>query len=177
MRFHLVPITAVAFVMAVPATGQSMKVVSVTPLGPTMAVGMQVTDPNDAPVGTITAMQADNLTVKTDKHEVTLPKSSFSPSNGKLVFSMTQAQLDAQVEQSLAASNAAIVAGAAVKSSDGTQIGKVDSVADGKVVLALDSGSRIAVPQEGARGNADGTVTVGYTAAQIAALGGQPAAQ
>lgn len=172
MRFHLLPITAIAFVMAVPATGQSMKIVSVTAIGPTMAVGMQVTDPNGGPVGTVAAMQADSLTVKTDKHDVTLPKSSFTPTNGKLVFSMTQAQLDAQIEQSLAATNAAIVAGAAVKSSDGTQVGKVDSVADGQVVLALDSGARVAVPQAGARGNADGTVTVGYTAAQLAALGG-----
>lgn len=175
MRFNLVPIAALACVMAAPAAAQSMKVTVV----PLFGVGEPVTDANGAPVGTITAIEGENLRIKTDKHEVSLPKSSFTPGNGKLIFSMTQAQLDAQVDQSLAAANAAIVAGATVKSADGAQIGKVESVGDGKVVVALDSGSKVAVPQDGARGNADGTVTVGYTAAQIASFSGgdKPAAQ
>ena len=175
MRFNLVPVAALACVMASPVAAQSMKVTVV----PMFGVGEPVTDASGAPVGTIVAIDGDNLRIKTDKHEVTLPKSSFTPGNGKLVFSMTQAQLDAQVEQSLAAANAAIVAGATVKSVDGTAVGKIDSVADGKVVLALDSGSKVAVPENGARGNADGTVTVGYTAAQLASFtaGDKPAAQ
>ena len=84
---------------------------------------------------------------------------------------MTQAQLDAQIEQSLAAANAAIAAGATVKGIGGNASReRSNSVADGKVTITLQSGKKIAVPQEGLRGNADGTVTIGYTADQLEAL-------
>ena len=48
-------------------------------------------------VGTVTAIKGDNLVIKTDKHEVQLPKSSFTFANGKALFGMTQAQLNAEV--------------------------------------------------------------------------------
>jgi hypothetical protein len=135
-----------------------------------MNIGMQVTDPSGGAVGTVKAIQGTNLLIKTDKHEALLPATSFTLANGKLLFGMTQAQLDAQVEQSLAAANAAIAAGATVKGSAGTPVGTIDSVADGKVIMTLQSGRKIAVPQEGFRGNPDGTVTIGYTADQLEAL-------
>ena len=36
--------------------------------------------------------------------------------------------------------------------------------------MTLQSGKKIAVPQEGLRGNADGTVTIGYSSEQLEAL-------
>ena len=142
-----------------------------------MNVGMQVTDSSGGIVGTVKAIQGANVLIKTDKHEALLPATSFTLANGKLLFGMTQAQLDAQIEQSLAAANAAIAAGATVKGSAGTPVGTIDSVADGKVTMTLQNGKKIAVPQEGLRGNADGTVTIGYTADQLEALvQGTPAA-
>ena len=168
MQKKLVPIiAAAACAIATPAAAQHMTVTST----PMFAVGMQVTDSSGAPVGIVSGMDATSLRVKTAANEVTLPKASFTPTDGKLVIAMTQAQLDAQVQQTVAAATAAVAAGAAVKSSDGTQVGRIDSVADGKVVVLLDSGKRLAVPENGARGNTDGTVTVGYTAAQIASFG------
>jgi hypothetical protein len=135
-----------------------------------IAVGMPVTDASGAPVGTVAAIKGDNLLVKTDKHEALLPKASFTVNNGKLLFGMTQAQLNAQIEASLAASQAAIVAGATVKGSAGTPIGKIEQVENGQVTIALDSGKRIQVPATAVRGNADASVTIGYTAEQIEAL-------
>jgi preprotein translocase subunit YajC len=135
-----------------------------------MNVGMQVTDSSGGPVGTVAAIQGTNLLIKTDKHEALLPRTSFTVSNGKLLFAMTQAQLDAQIERSLAAAKAAIVAGATVKGLGGTPVGTIESVADGKATIALQGGKKIAVPQEGLRGNADGTVTIGYSAAQLEAM-------
>ena len=154
---------------AVPALalGQSMTVTSVSTV---FAAGMPVVDTSGGAVGTVKAVQGANLLIHTDKHDVLLPKTSFSFSEGKLLFAMTQAQLDAQVEQSLAAAKAAIVAGATVKGSDGTPVGTIDSVADGKVTITLQDGKKIAVPQEGLRGNPDGTVTIGYSAQQLDAL-------
>ena len=150
---------ALAFAAPTPASAQAG-----------MNVGMQVTDSAGGTVGTVKAIQGTNLLVKTDKHEALLPATSFTLANGKLLFGMTQAKLDAQIEQSLAAANAAIAAGATVKGSAGTPVGTIDSVADGKVTMTLQGGKKIAVPQEGLRGNPDGTVTIGFTADQLEAL-------
>lgn len=134
------------------------------------SVGMQVVDTAGGRVGTVTAIQGDNLTVKTDKHEIALPKASFTVNNGKLLFAMTQAQLDTQIEASLAAAKASVAAGSTVKGVGGQPIGTIEAVADGKVTIALESGRKLVLPQAGVRGNADGTVTVGYTSGQIADL-------
>ena len=168
MRLIFGTLAAVGLFVAAPAVahGQTMTVTPVTQI----TAGMQVTDTSGAFVGTVKSVQGTNLVIQTDKHEVLLPKTSFSPSNGKLLIGMTQAQLDAQIEKSLAASNAAIAAGATVKGTGGTPVGTIDSVADGKVTMTLQDGKKIAVPQEGFRGNADGTVTIGYSAAQLEAL-------
>jgi cell shape-determining protein MreC len=131
---------------------------------------MQIVDTAGAPVGTVTAIKGDNFQVKTDKHEALLPKASFTLNNGKLLFGMTQAQLNAKIEESSAASQKAIVAGATVNGSGGAAVGKIDSVENGQATITLTSGKRLQIPVSGLRGNADGTVTIGYTAEQIEAL-------
>jgi preprotein translocase subunit YajC len=158
MKLIVDTLSVLALLAASPAIAQAI------------APGTQIMDSSGASVGTVKAVQGTNLLVKTDKHEVLLPSTSFTPNNGKLLFGMTQAQLDAQIEQSLAASNAAIKAGATVKGAGGATVGTIDSVADGKVTLTLQDGKKLAVPQEGLRGNADGTVTIGYSAEQLQAL-------
>jgi hypothetical protein len=131
---------------------------------------MQVVDTNGGIVGTVTAVQGDNIQIKTDKHDALLPKSSFTVNNGKLLFGMTQAQLDQKIEEADAASAKAIAAGATVKGSAGTPVGKIDAVEGGNVTITLSSGKKLQMPVAGVRGNADGTVTVGYTAEQLDAL-------
>jgi hypothetical protein len=99
-----------------------------------------------------------------------LPKSSFTLDNGKLLFGMTQAQLDSKIDESAAASQKAIVAGATVNGSTGSAVGKIEAVENGQVTVSLTSGKRIALPSAALRGNADGTVTIGYTAEQLDSL-------
>ena len=156
MRLILGTVAALGIAIAAPAAAQS--------------VGMQIVDTAGAPVGTVTAIQGDNVQVKTDKHEVLVPKTSFTLNGGKLLFGMTQAQLDAQVEAATAASAQAVVAGATVKGTGGAEVGKIESVANDAVTIALTSGKRIQLPAKAVRGNADGTVTIGYTAEQLEAL-------
>ena len=155
---RLIPGTFVALgaLVAVPALAQS--------------VGMQVVDASGAPVGTVTAVQDDNIQIKTDKHEALLPKTSFTVDGSKLLFGLTQAQLDSKIEESAAASQKAIVAGATVNGTSGTAVGKIEAVDNGQVTIALTAGKRLQVPVTGLRGNADGTVTIGYTAEQLEAL-------
>lgn len=161
MRLILGTLTAAGLLIAAPAVAQASAAIT---------VGMKVTDSSGAPVGTVVGIKGSNLVIKTGKHEVQLPSASFTPNSGKLLFGMTQAQLDAQIEQSLAAAKAAIAAGATVKGLSGTPVGTVEAVADGNVTIALQDGKKISVAQTGLRGNADGSVTIGYSAEQLKAL-------
>ena len=161
MRLFVGTLSAVGLAIAAPAVAQAQAGIS---------VGMQVTDAAGGAVGTVTGINGNNLVIKTDKHEAQIPRSSFSVANGKLLFGMTQAQLDAQIEQSSAAANAAIAAGATVKGVGGAAVGTIEAVADGNVTIALQDGKKIAIPQAGLRGNSDGSVTIGYTAAQLEAM-------
>ena len=161
MRIILGTFAVAGLVLAAPAAAQAPAAIT---------VGMQVTDASGAPVGTVAGITGSNLLIKTARHEAQIPRASFSVSNGKLLFGMTQAQLDAQIEQSSAAASASIAAGASVKGVGGAAVGTIDSVADGNVTITLRDGKKIAVPQAGLRGNSDGTVTIGYTAAQLEAL-------
>lgn len=154
---------------------RSIAVLSLTaavPLAPSFAqtAGQQVIDTSGAAVGTVVRVDGGNVIVKTDKHEVALPKTSFTPNEGKLLFGMTQAQLNAEVEKSLAAANASIAAGATVQGLGGTDLGKIEAVDSGNVTIALQSGKKFQVSATSLRGNADGTVTIGYTAEQLDAL-------
>jgi hypothetical protein len=160
MRLIVGTLTAVGLMLAVPAAAQQAAT----------KIGMQVTDTSGAPVGTVVGIKGSNLLVRTDKHDALLPGSSFRAEKGKLLFGMTQAQLDAQIEQSLAAASSAVVAGATVKGLAGTPVGTVESLADGNATIVLQDGKKIAVPQSGLRGNADGSVTIGYSAEQLQAL-------
>jgi hypothetical protein len=166
MRFISVIFASSALALSAPAFAQAA-----TPAAPAAAItpGMQVVDATGAAVGTVGAIQGDNLLIKTDKHETLVPKASFTVNNGKLLFGMTQAQLNAEIEKNQAAAQAALTAGATVKDLDGVEIGKIDSVSATGVVIALPSGQKIQVGTNAVRGNKDGTVTAGVRAAQLQA--------
>ena len=170
MRYLLSAFTGLAVALAVP-TG-----VAVAQARAAITVGMQVTDVTGAPVGTVKAVQGDNLLVKTDKHEALLPAASFTPADGKLLFGMTQAQLNTEIEKGLAAADAAVVAGAVVKDSGGTTIGTIEAVADDGVTVALSSGKKVRLGRSSVRGNPDGSVVTGLSAQQIEAQVGAAAA-
>ena len=161
MRLVLGSFVAAAIAISAPVTPASAQAQG------GIAVGMQITDASGGVVGTVAEVKGDNLLVKTDKHEALLPKASFSVGQGKLLFGLTQAQLDAEIEKSLSAASASVVAGATVNGSGGTEVGKIEAVADGKVTIALTSGQKIQVLDSAVRGNADGTVSIGYTSAQL----------
>lgn len=152
---------------------RSIAVLSLTvaaPMAPSMAqtAGQQVVDTTGAAVGTVSRVDGDTVIVKTDKHEVGLAKSSFTAHEGKLLFGMTQAQLNAEVEKTQAEAAKAIAAGATVKGSDGGVAGTIDAVDADTVTIKLASGALVRVPRSGvAAGN--GEVVVGLTVAELQA--------
>jgi len=159
MRFISIIAASSALALSAPAFSQA------APITP----GMQVVDSTGASVGTVSAVQGDNLLIKTDKHETLVPKASFTPHAGKLLIGLTQAQLNAEIEKTQAAAQAAVAPGATVKDLDGVEIGKIDSVNATGVVIALTSGQKVQVGPNAVRGEKDGTVTAGIHAAQISA--------
>jgi preprotein translocase subunit YajC len=140
-----------------------------------IAPGMQVVDTNGGTVGAVTAVKGDLITVKTDKHEVALPKTSFTPTDGKLLFGMTQAQLNAEAEKTKAQADAALTAGASVKGSGGAAVGTIDAVDAEFVTIKLQSGALVRVPRSGVAAGSDG-VTIGLTAEELQAQVGATAA-
>ena len=160
---------------------RSIAVLSLTaalPMGPAFAqtAGQQVVDTSGATVGTVVRVDGGNVIVKTDKHEVALPKTSFTPNESKLLFGMTQAQLNAEVEKNLAAAEALIAPGATVKGSAGAVVGTIDAVDAEFVTLKLQSGALVRLPRKAvAAGN--GEVLIGMTADELQAQVAAPAAQ
>ncbi|QDP20329.1 hypothetical protein [Sphingomonas xanthus] len=132
------------------------------------AVGTPVTDVKGGAVGTVTAINGDVVTVRTDKHEANLGRDSFTPHEGKLLFSMTQAELNAAVEKDKAAAEASLVAGATVNGRAGTPVGTIDSIDSEFVTVKLASGKLVRLPRTGIAGSPNGAV-IGLTADQLEA--------
>ena len=153
-----VALASAALAFAGPAYGQADP----------FAVGTQVTDAQGGPVGTVTAVNGDVVTVKTDKLEANLPKASFAPNEGKLLIGNTQAELNALVEKEKAAAEASLAVGAPVKDSAGASAGTIEAIDAEFVTLKLASGKSVRLPRNGIAGSANGAV-VGATLADLEA--------
>lgn len=153
-----IALASIALAAAVPAFAQA------NPFAP----GAQVTDVNGGVVGTVTAVNGDVITVKTDSHEAVLAKDSFTPHEGKLLFGMTQAELNAAVEKDQAAVAASLQPGAVVKGTAGNDVGTIESIDADYATLKLTSGKLVKIPRSGIAGSANGAI-VGMTAEALEA--------
>lgn len=163
MKSILTAVSAIAMAVAVPtAPAMAQDAATVQP-------GMTVVNANDdSVVGTVTALKDGNVVVKTDKYEVALPANSFTPNEGKLLFAMSQADLNAAVEADMAKAKAALAAGAHVMSQDGVHVGTLEAIDDQYATIALSDGGKIKIPANGVAGSPNGAV-IGLTAAQLKA--------
>jgi preprotein translocase subunit YajC len=152
----LVAFASVSLALAAPAFAQAGG----------FTVGAQVLDANSNPVGTITAINGDVVTVKTDQVEANLGKASFAQQDGKLYIGNTQAELNALVQQQNAAAEASLAVGATVKGTGGAEIGTIEAIDAEFVTLKLTSGKSVRIPRSGIAGSAQGAV-VGLTLADL----------
>lgn len=141
-----------------------------------IAAGTAVSDPQGGAVGTITAVDGEFVTLKTDRHEVRLPSSSFAKGDKGYVMGMTQADLNAAVDKTMAEANAKMVVGASVKGSAGASVGTIEAIDDQFVTVALAGGDqKVRLPRTAVAATPDGPA-IGMTADQLkAAAGGAPA--
>ena len=164
--------------LAVPAAAQAPALApAAPPASAAMTVGMMVKDTNGGEVGTVTKVEPGFVVVKTDKHEVRLPSTSFTPHEGALLFGMTRDQLNAETEKALAAAAAKIAPGAAVRDASGGAVGTITAVDAQWVTVKLASGTEVRLPHTAVAPGPNGAV-VGSTAAQLeaAAKASAPAA-
>ena len=134
---------------------------------PAINVGMKVVDVKNADVGMISAMREGTVTLKTDRHEIPLPATSFALRDGKLYFGMTREAVNGEYEKVQAAAEASLAVGSPVKGLAGAPLGTIESIDAQKVTIKLASGQLVQLPRSGIVGGADGAV-IGISAADLA---------
>jgi preprotein translocase subunit YajC len=135
------------------------------------SAGAKVSDTAGGDVGTISSVDGDYVILKTDKHEVRLPKTSFTAHEGGFIMAMTRDQVNAAVEQSLASAAEKIVVGATVTGSQGSTVGTIDALDDQFVTVKLSSGKLVRLPRTGLAPGPNGAV-IGMTVAELEAAAG-----
>jgi len=135
------------------------------------AAGAKVSDTAGGDVGTVTKVDGDYVVLKTDKHEVRLPKSSFTAHNGGFIMAMTRAEVNAAVEKSLASAGEKIAVGATVAGSQGGTVGTIDALDDEFATGKLGAGKLVRLPRSALAPKPNGPV-IGMTVAELEAAAG-----
>lgn len=133
-----------------------------------ISVGASVVGPEGAPVGTVTSVGSDFVTIKTDKYEVRLPKTALGARPDGWAVGLTQAELNASIEKSLGSLDALLKPGTAVAGAQGAAVGTVEAVEGDLVTLKLTSGKLVRLPKSGFAPGPNGLV-IGLTAQQLEA--------
>lgn len=148
-----------------------------------VAAGATVYGPEGQAVGTVETVADGVVTLDTGKHKAPLPADAFGKGDKGPTITVTKAQLDAMIDEQLAAAaaqrDAALVEGAAVATADGQALGVVKSVAGDAVVVERAAGP-VELKREHFAVAQTGNLMALFTAAQIdaavaAAAGGSAA--
>jgi hypothetical protein len=115
-------------VLAVTAAALALPLATPALAQPALHAGATVTDPQGGTVGTITTIDGATLMLHTDRHDVRLPVTSFTATPTTVLFGMTQAQLDAAVEQAEAAAAQAVHVGAVLHDNAGAVVGPITAL-------------------------------------------------
>ena len=104
---------------------------------------MPVVDATGAAVGSVKAIQGENILLKPTSTRLFCRRTASPRQKAKLLFGMTQAQLNAEIEKGLAAADASVAAGATVKGVGGETVGAVDAATPEAVTITLTSGKKV----------------------------------
>ena len=136
-------------------------------------VGAKVYDEQGGEVGTVETVDAANAVVNTGAKKATLPLVAFGKNDKGLLIKMTKPQLEAAVAaaeaKTASATNSALVANAAVKTSDGVAIGTVQKVEGDNVTVALTGGSPVTLTKQYFTTQADGSLALTMKDAELKA--------
>lgn len=133
-------------------------------------VGETVYGPEGNAVGTVVSNADGVVTLDTGTHKAPLPVSAFGKGDKGPTITVTKAQIDAMIEEQLAAAaaqrDAALVAGAAVASAKGAPLGTVKSV-DGDAVVVETAEGPVELKREHFAVDAAGALMALFTVEQI----------
>lgn len=163
------PLALSASVLALqPASAQQAAEAPQSAAAAVMAPGARIKDTKGGDVGTVVRADGQFVVLRTDRHEVQLPRASFTPHEGAFLIAMTRDELNADVDKTLAQADEKLVAGASVIGSQGSPVGTIDGIDDQHVTLKLTSGKLVKMPRSGIAPGPNGAV-IGMTADQLAA--------
>lgn len=154
------------------ATALALSSLPALAAGPELAVGTTIYGPQGDVVGTVETIADGIVTVDTGKHKAPLPADVFGTSEQGPTITVTQAQINAMLDEQIAAAlaqrDAALVAGAMVHTAGDAMLGNVKSVDGDNVVVEIESGA-IAMKREHFAVNGNGTLIALFTMDQIEA--------
>ncbi|ANY20103.1 hypothetical protein A6F68_01590 [Tsuneonella dongtanensis] len=137
-----------------------------------VAAGAKVYGPQGNEVGTIVKVEGGIVTLDTGAHKAPLPEDAFGKGDNGPTITVTKAQIDAMMDEQVAAAKAArdnaLLAGAAVVTAKGAPAGTIKSVEGDAVVLESPTGP-VALKREHFAVNPQGALMALFTADQIAA--------
>lgn len=135
-----------------------------------VTVGATVYGPEGNSVGTIESVADGVVTVDTGKHKAPLPSNAFGQGDKGPTITVTKAQLDAMLDEQIAAANAkrdaALVEAAAVVTADNQPLGVVKSIAGNTVIVSGGQGD-LNLLREHFAVNQSGQLMVLFTDAQL----------
>lgn len=159
MRFFPALLIVANLACIEPAAGADPAFAPSLPISP----GVQVVDVAGNPVGTVQSVRGSELVLKTDRHEVRLPLSSFTPDKGKLVFGLTREALNQATDAMLAK---ALLPGSEVRGKNGGLAGQIETIDEQFVTVELATGQSIRLPRKSVAPAPEGAV-LGITVAEL----------
>lgn len=161
------------------ATALALSSLPALAAGPELAVGSTVYGPEGGVVGTVETIADGIVTVDTGKHKAPLPADVFGTSEKGPSITVTQVQINAMLDEQIAAAaaqrDAALVAGAMVHTAGDLMLGNVKSVDGDDVVVDIETGP-VTMKREHFAINANGTLIALFTMEQIEAAAKDAAA-
>jgi len=138
--------------------------------------GAVVKDPQGGEVGTITAIEGDQVVLRTDRHQPRIPASAITAGPNGLVINITRDALNARLDEMLAQAQQAITVGAVVHDREGAVVGPIEAVEEQTVTIRV--GERQVQIRKAAVGSGPGGLIIGTTLAELQAqLAAPPAPQ
>ncbi|VVT03311.1 conserved exported hypothetical protein [Sphingomonas sp. EC-HK361] len=177
------PLLAIGMLAAAPAFAQTAPAPAATPAAPataSVAAGATVFDTAGGTVGTVASVNGDVVVIDTGTHKAGVPMTSIGKGAKGPTMAMTKAQLDTaaaqQQQQAQAQLQQSLVAGAQVKSLNGTAVVGTIKSADAQFVTLTTAKGEVKLPANGFSMGPNGLI-VGLTAQQFdAAVSGAAAA-
>lgn len=163
------------FMKLAAATALALSSVSAFAADGEPVVGATIYGPEGNVVGTVESIADGIVTVDTGKHKAPLPADVFGTSDKGPTITVTQAQINAMLDEQIAAAtaqrDAALVPGAMVHTAGDLMLGTVETVEGDDVVVKIETGP-VAMKREHFAVNPAGTLIALFTMEQIQAAAG-----